>query len=46
LNPYDLQAVGSILKLEDVNFLPTGERHQLWCYLISAKRYVHFQRFE
>jgi hypothetical protein len=46
LNPYDRHAVDSILKLEDVNFLPTGERNQLWCYAISAKRYVHFQRFE
>lgn len=46
LNPYDSGAVPSILKLEDVNFLPSGERYQLWCYAISAKRYVHFQRFE
>lgn len=46
LNPYDPRAIPSILKLEDVNFLPSGERYQLWCYAISAKRYVHFQRFE
>jgi hypothetical protein len=46
LNPYDRAIVSSILKLEDVNFLPTGERQQLWCYAISAKRYVHLQPFE
>lgn len=46
LNPYDPLAIESILKVEDVNFLPSGEREQLWCYDISAKRYVHLQRFE
>lgn len=45
LNPYDAGAVESIVKLEAVNFLPSGQRCQLWCYAISAKRYVHFQRF-
>jgi hypothetical protein len=44
LNPYESQAVGSILKVEDVNFLPSGDRDQLWCYAVSAKRYVHFHR--
>lgn len=46
LNPYEREVIGSILKLEDVNFLPTGERCQLWCYAISAKRYVHFNRLD
>ncbi len=42
LSPYDRCAVpGSILKVEDVNFDPeTGERRELWAYVISAKRYA------
>ncbi len=46
LNPYDRDAVpGSILKIEDDNFDPkTGRQRQLWCYAISAKRYVLFLR--
>jgi hypothetical protein len=41
LNPYDQHLVpGSILRLENENIDPrTGERRQLYCYAISAKRY-------
>jgi hypothetical protein len=44
LNPYDpAVASGSILELEPENFDPeTGERRQLYCYAISAKRYCLF----
>jgi hypothetical protein len=44
LNPYDPAAVpGSILELEEENVDPnTGERRQLWCFAISAKRYALF----
>ncbi|MBA3274583.1 MAG: hypothetical protein H0T72_02220, partial [Chloroflexia bacterium] len=44
LNPYDRDAVpGSILKIEDVNFDgETGERRQVWCVSIAAKRYALF----
>jgi hypothetical protein len=44
LNPYDKDAVpGSILKLEKVNFdRITKTRRQLFCFAISAKRYVLF----
>jgi len=44
LNPYDRDVVpGSILEIEDINHDPdTGERRQLWCYAISAKRYAQF----
>jgi hypothetical protein len=46
VNPYDRSAVpGSVLKLEGENLDPTtGERRQLWCYAISAKRYQLFER--
>ena len=46
LNPYDPAAVpGSILKIEDVNFDPaTGDRRQVWCVSIAAKRYALFTR--
>ncbi|MBT3328204.1 MAG: hypothetical protein HN396_18420, partial [Gemmatimonadales bacterium] len=46
LNPYDLTVVpGSILEVEEENFLKgTRDREQLWCYSISAKRYVLFNR--
>ncbi len=41
LNPYDTALVPSILELEPENRDPqTGERRQLHCYAISAKRYV------
>jgi hypothetical protein len=48
LNPYNRKAVpGSILKIEDDNFDPvTGERRQLWCVAISAKRYNLFLKDE
>lgn len=44
LNPYDRKVVpGSVLKMEDDNFdLRTGERRQLYCLAISAKRYALF----
>jgi hypothetical protein len=42
LSPYDRTSVpGSILKVEDENFV-AGVRRQLWCWAISAKRYVLF----
>jgi hypothetical protein len=42
LNPYNPELVdGSILELEEWNFDPTtGDRLQLCCYAISAKRYT------
>jgi hypothetical protein len=42
LNPYNPELVpGSILELEEWNFhRDTGERRQLYCYAISAKRYA------
>jgi hypothetical protein len=42
LNLYDHDAVpGSILRLEKANFEPaSGERRQIYCYAISAKRYA------
>jgi hypothetical protein len=42
LNPYDSDKVpGSILEQEKENFDPdTGRRRQLWCFVISAKRYA------
>ncbi len=42
LNPYDPDVVpGSVLKIEDDNFDPNSKKQrQLWCYAISAKRYV------
>ncbi|MFN0153442.1 MAG: hypothetical protein ACKVUT_03605 [Gaiella sp.] len=41
LNPYDPQvASGSILSHDAENYSPTGERHEVWCYAISAKRYA------
>jgi hypothetical protein len=42
LKPYDPGAVpGSVLELEEYNFdEPTGERRELYCYSISAKRYA------
>ncbi len=46
LNPYDRNAVpGSILKIEDENYTPkTRRQRQLYCFAISAKRYVLFVR--
>jgi hypothetical protein len=48
LNPYAPDAVsGSVLKIEDHNFdFHTGQQRQLYCYAISAKRYVLFIRNE
>jgi hypothetical protein len=41
LNPYDRTVVpGSILKVEKENFDEEHNRRQLWCWAISAKRYV------
>jgi hypothetical protein len=44
LNPYDQAKVpGSILRLEPENLDPsTGEKRQLYAYVISAKRYALF----
>ena len=44
LCPYDEEAIpGSILEIEDHNFDPvTVKQRQLWCFAISAKRYVLF----
>lgn len=46
LSPYDREAIpGSVLKIEDDNFDPvTKEQRQLYCYAISAKRYVFLLR--
>jgi hypothetical protein len=46
LNPYNPGLVGgSILELEEWNFDPnTGERRQLYCHAISAKRYALYNR--
>ena len=51
LNPYDFS--GSVLKIEDENYqqidpetVDYSQQVQLWCYAISAKRYVLFQRSE
>jgi hypothetical protein len=48
LSPYDRSAVpGSILKIEDDNFdLQTSDQRQLYCFAISAKRYVLFMKNE
>lgn len=45
LNPYDRRAVpGSILKIEDDNFIPaTKTQRQIHCLAISAKRYALFE---
>lgn len=41
LNPYERSTVsGSVLKIEKENFDEQGSRCQLWCWAISAKRYV------
>jgi len=40
LNPYNTDLIpGSVLKLEGYNFDDHGQRQQLWCLAISAKRY-------
>ena len=45
LNPYDREAVsGSILRVEEQNFGPSGRMRLLWAFAISAKRYVLFTR--
>jgi hypothetical protein len=48
LNPYSPDAVpGSVLKIEDDNFDPKSKKQrQLWCYAISAKRYLLFLKNE
>jgi hypothetical protein len=44
LNPYDRAAVpGSILEIEHENHNDRGERRQLYCYSISAKRYALYE---
>ncbi len=43
LNPYDRTIVpGSVLEIERENYHEDGERHQLYAYVISAKRYALF----
>lgn len=44
LNPYSQNAIpGSVLKIEEDNFDPkSGKQRQLYCFAISAKRYVLF----
>ena len=43
LNPYDQSLIDSTLKVESENF-DHGTQVQLWCYAISAKRYVLLAR--
>jgi hypothetical protein len=44
LKPYDPAIVkDDLLELEDENFDDQGERRELWCYGISAKRYVLYE---
>jgi hypothetical protein len=44
LKPYSPKAVpGPVLELERENF-DSGEQRQLWCYAVSAKRYVLYNR--
>ncbi len=40
LSPYDPTLIGSILKIEDVNYDRDGQRLPLHAYSISAKRYA------
>ncbi len=41
LNPYDHSlSPGSILETEAENYTTNGERRQLWCWAVSAKRYA------
>ena len=45
LNPYDQSIVpGSVLEIEKENFDSNGDRLELWCWSISAKRYALFTR--
>jgi len=45
LNPYDRAIVrDAMLELEGVNFDDTGNRRELWCMSIAAKRYALFTR--
>ena len=39
LNPYNKRLIKHLLKVEDDNFNDEGLQRQLWCYVISAKRY-------
>jgi hypothetical protein len=44
LSPYDRRIVpGSILEIEDENFDLQDHQLQLWCWAISAKRYVLYE---
>jgi hypothetical protein len=43
LNPYDLQIVPDLLKIEDINFDSDQQQRQLFGYAISAKRYVLYE---
>jgi hypothetical protein len=44
LNPYDRSAVPALVKIERENFDDKGRRVPLFCYAISAKRYVLFYK--
>ena len=44
LNPYDRTTVPGILKIEKVNFDPSGNFRQLYGYAVSAKRYVLYRQ--
>ncbi|MGI8557667.1 MAG: hypothetical protein ACR2ND_05075 [Solirubrobacteraceae bacterium] len=45
LNPYSTpETSGSLLELEAENYNEHKQRHQLWCYAISAKRYALYTK--
>lgn len=44
LNPYDIETVDQILKIEDCNFDQSGNSTQLFGVAVSAKRYVVYRR--
>jgi hypothetical protein len=44
LNPYDIETVDQILKIEDCNFDRSGNPTQLYGLAVSAKRYVVYRR--
>ena len=44
LNPYDRSIVrGSILKIEDINFDPSGTLREVWMYAVSSNHYCMFE---
>lgn len=44
LNPYNIETVDQILKIEDCNFDQSGNPTQLFGVAVSAKRYVVYRR--